>query len=620
MRMFGYNIIAKKVPAGGVAAESLTDAADRQSGRLEPGMVGSASPAFGPRPNPGPLPAPGETSTLENLRHLPIRWNFPYAFNQIWTPRRNALTPFAVLRQLAEVDDVIRICIETRKDQICSLGWDIVPRDNKQGAGLTSKINDARTFFSRPDKRRDFGTWLRMAIEDVLVVDALSIYRRKTRGGGLYALELKDGSTFLPLLAEDGDTPLPPDIAYRQIIKGVPMDGGDCTIDQLLYRPRTVRTFTPYGLSSTEAVLLTVNAALNRQVFNLQYYTEGNVPEGLLEAPEGFNPSQLLEFQDYIDEYLTGDLARRRRLKVVAHGTVPHQFKDPDFQTVYDEWLLKVRCAAFAVPPQEIGFTGDVNKATGQMQENVVYRRGVKPLSMFFKAIFDEILAIDLALPELEWGWSGGEPEDKLVQAQTDQIYVGMGAKSVDEIRSEQGKEPIGLGPYIETPMGPVFVEELLTRDPDDDPNTSEVRSPEPSTAPGTDDRKTPNDAGGAPEAGEKVSELALSDLRKWRVLAIKAVKAKKPVRDFVSEAIPFDLHARVQHFVRLAAESGEVSRVVAAFDLALADYRVTKAGEERQLTKLEERAAKAYKRVMQKHFRAEGEALLGHLKKGLES
>ncbi len=134
----------------------------------------------------------------------------------------------------------------------------------------------------------------------------------------------------------------------------------------------------------------------------------------------------------------------------------------------------------------------------------------------------------------------------------------------------------------------------------------------------GDRERQLRDDGAPVDDQAKGITDATLSDLRKWRALAIKAVKAKKPIRDFVSDAIPFDLHARVQHFVRLAAGSGDISRVVAAFDLALADYRVSKAGEDRQLTKLEERAAKAYKRVMRNHFREEGAALVEHLKKGL--
>ena len=615
MKLFGFEInrVEKKIPAGGVPAGDLSTDANRISGKT-PALADVGAPAAGPRPHPGPIPA-ADGAVDDRHARAPIRWNFPYAANQVWTPRSRALTPFAVLRQLSDVDEIIRICIETRKDQMTSLGWDIAPRDKKQGDSLMAKINEERAFFAKPDRRRDFSTWLRMAIEDVLVVDALSIYGRRTRGGGLYSLELKDGTTFLPLLDEDGDLPLPPKIAYRQIINGVPMEGGDCTGEQLLYRPRTVRTHTPYGLSPTEAVLLTVNAALNRSIFNLGYYTEGNIPEGLLEAPANYTPQQLVEFQEFLDDYLTGveNLGKRRRLKVVAQGSKIHEFKDPDFTSVYDEWLLKVRCAAFAVPPQEIGFTADVNKATGEQQENVSYRRGVKPLSGFFKSIFDEAL-IMRGRPELEWVWTGGEAEDKKLQAEVDRIYVSIGKTSVDELRVRDGQEPIGLGPYVETAMGPVFVDELLAREPDSDPTTTDGgRTPAGETLDG-DPKTTPSDD----QADEAITESAMADLRKWRAIAIKAVQAKKPVREFVSEAIPFELHTRLERFVKLAAETGDVGKVIAAFDLAVADYQVSKGGENRKFTKAEERAAKAYKRVMAKHFKAQGKDFVAHVKKEL--
>lgn len=617
MKVFGYDItVSKKVPAGGQPTSLATEAA-RVSGKLEPALA-STAPSAGARPNPGPLPTPAAAPDVEDLRHQPIRWQFPYAANSVWTPRRNALTPFAVLRSLADVSDIIRICIETRKDQICSLGWDIVPRDKKKGKDLTHKIDEARTFFRSPDRRRSFATWIRMAIEDVLVVDALSVYRRRTRGGKLHALELKDGTTFLPLLAEDGDLPLPPNVAFRQIINGVPIEGGDCSLDQLYYRPRTVRTHTPYGLSPTEAVLLTVNAALNREMFNLHYYTEGNVPEGLLEAPKGFTTKQLVEFQEYLDDYLGGNLGKRRKLKVVHEGGAKvFQFKEPDFATGFDEWLLKVMCAAFAVPPQEIGFTADVNKATGEQQENVVYRRGVKPLSGFFKDLFDDVLALDLGLSELEWAWTGGEVEDRLTDAEADRIYVEMGAISVDEIRIDAGREPIGLGPYISTPMGPVFVDELLTQTPDEDPDTSETRNPQGSE-PGID-AATPNSAGGAPGDETEVSEAALADLRKWRAVALKCVKAKKPIRDFTTEAIPLELHARVERFLELAGT--DVAKVVAAFDLAVVEHQaVAKGAENRTLTRAELRTAQAIRKLTARHFKKQGAALVDHLRKGLDS
>jgi hypothetical protein len=38
---------------------------------------------------------------------------------------------------------------------------------------------------------------------------------------------------------------------------------------------------------------MTVNIALRRQMHQLQYYTEGNVPEALIGVPEAWTPDQI---------------------------------------------------------------------------------------------------------------------------------------------------------------------------------------------------------------------------------------------------------------------------------------------------------------------------------------
>lgn len=609
--------ISKVIPSTARPTRDLTIDAARASGQVP---TFTDAPAGGARPEPGPTPAPSAPSADEHdVRRQPLRWQIPYAINQQLAPRRGRLLPFETLRAFADISDLVRICIETRKEQMTGLAWNIVPRDKSvqvpKGSDLEGKINLARQLFQKPDKRRSFYTWLGMAIEDVLVIDALSIYKRKTRGGDLFALEVKDGATFLPLLDAVGDTPVPPAIAYRQIIYGQPVQGGDCTAEQLLYRPRTVRSHTPYGLSPTEAVLLTINAAINRQVFNLQYYADGNVPEGLAELPKGWTTEQIAAYQEYFDALMLGNPAMRKRLKFVAEGgSKVFQFKQPEWSTDFDEWLAVIICAAFGVVPAEIGLTSDINKATAGMQENVTYRRGVRPLMHFFKDIFDEVLALDIQAPELQFIFTGGEPEDKKMQAETDAIYVAMGKTSVDELRQRDGQAPIGLGPYVETPMGPIFVDELLAEpDPDDDPATTDRGDkPVATGSDGTDDSQE-----------RPFDDDELEDVKKWRAVAIKAVKSGKPVRPFVSDAISPELHIRITRFLEAAGKKGalEVAGVVAAFECALTEHvAIAKAsgGERRRMTKVEKRAAAAYQRLMQKHFKAQGKALTEHLAKGI--
>jgi len=49
--------------------------------------------------------------------------------------------------------------------------------------------------------------------------------------------------------------------------------------------PRNPRPHKVYGYSPVEQIVLTVNVALRRALSQLQYYTEGNVPEALIVVP-----------------------------------------------------------------------------------------------------------------------------------------------------------------------------------------------------------------------------------------------------------------------------------------------------------------------------------------------
>ena len=73
---------------------------------------------------------------------------------------------------------------------------------------------------------------------------------------------------------------MPPATAYQQVLKGMP--AVDYTRDELIYLPRNPRTHKIYGYSPVEQIVMTVNIALRRALHQLQFYTEGNIPESLI--------------------------------------------------------------------------------------------------------------------------------------------------------------------------------------------------------------------------------------------------------------------------------------------------------------------------------------------------
>ena len=207
---------------------------------------------------------------------------------------------------------MLRAVIETRKDQVAALNWSVRLR---RGApqGDAKAIPGALAFLARPNRIHGFEAWLRMLLEDLLVIDAATIYPRLSRDGALHSLAVIDGATIFPLIGQDGRAPDAPDPAYQQILHGVP--AADFTRDELLYLPRNTRAHRLYGMSPVEQIALTINIALRRDAATLEYYNSGSMPDAFATLPKEWTMDQVRQFQDYFESILSGNLARRRMLK-----------------------------------------------------------------------------------------------------------------------------------------------------------------------------------------------------------------------------------------------------------------------------------------------------------------
>jgi len=388
------------------------------------------------------------------------QFDYPVAFNTRFTPRSEEAISFPQMRALADGYDLLRLVIETRKDQMAKLQWVITPRDKTVSADGDQRIKMLSEFFRYPDKEHDWQTWLRMALEDLLVIDAPTLYPRMTKGGTPYAFEPMDGATIKRVLDQTGRTPLPPDPAYQQVLKGVP--AVDYTRDQLVYRPRNQRTSRVYGYSPVEQVIMTVNIAIRRQIHQLQFYTEGNVPEMLFGVPETWNPDQILQFQNYFDSLMVGDTAQRRHAKFVPGGIKPMLTKESALKDEYDEWLARVVCYAFSVSPTP--FIKQVNRATAASAQEAALQEGLAPIMSYVKDMIDYLIAKYFGFSDLEFTFSEEEAIDPLIQAQVNDLKVRNGTMTINEARDDGGMDPIDGGdvPMIYTGTGPVMLKDVL--------------------------------------------------------------------------------------------------------------------------------------------------------------
>ena len=373
---------------------------------------------------------------------MPARaWDFSPGINVQMVPRgySDNRIPFVRLES-ASYSELIRLVIETVKDQVCAFNWSFVPKDDSDVEPDDPRCKELTDFFKFPDKRLTWEQWLRMILEELLVTDAISIYRPKDMLGRPYAFEVLSGSTIKVLVDEDGRRPETPDPAYQQYLKG--MVRSDFTTDELLYMPRNLLPRDPrYGYSPTEQVLITADTALRRARFQNAYFSEGSLPDAYAEMPEGMTPDKIEEFERRFNDILSGNLIERRKVPFLPSGTKIATLKPDALKDEFDEWLARIACFAYGIPPT--AFIRQMNRGTAQNDQERAQEEGQAPKMRFIKLIMD-ILKDDFGpeYADFEFSWGSAQNIDPKEQADVETEYVKAGIKTINEARDAIGLDP----------------------------------------------------------------------------------------------------------------------------------------------------------------------------------
>ena len=485
---------------------------------------------MGPQEPVQPRAEPGEPPRI--FQYMP-------GANIALTPRSGQPVGFQLLRETADGLDILRIVIEKRKSMMKGLEWDITALDPRSKADLTSKVKEVKTFLHKPDKDNFFDEWLGMLLEDVYVIDAPAIYKHRTNGGKLWALELVDGATIKLLIDTRGRLPDPPVPAYQQILYGQP--NFNMTKDELIYRPKNKRTKTVYGFPPVEYLLLAVDRMLRRQLFDLAFYTEGNMPEAFGILPESFKTvPQIQEFQEYWDRTFSGDAGKARKMKFMPSGFDFKGIKErseggqsSERISTYEEMIARTICAAFEISPQ--AFIKMMNRATSETAEDESADMGLDPDKQYVKRLLDEIIQNDLGHPDLQFIWVSGKDRESAAKVAKNEAYVRSGILSIDEVRQAEGLDPIGIGNMVMTGSGPVLIKDIL--------NPPEV---EPAPAPAPGEQKPPEQP--AKETKEPSREEVKAELTRWHKVVTKAMADGKPCKKFESSIIPASIYKHVEN------------------------------------------------------------------------
>lgn len=418
------------------------------------------------------------------------RMDFQVGYNVNIRPRHSEPIKFEHLRAMADNYDLLRLVIETRKDQVCEFPWQVQYREEN---GIRRKpdqrVKDAERLLRKPDQMMTWKEWLRMLLEDLFVLDAPAVYIRPNVAGQVWGFEPIDGATIKPVIDDTGRTPIEGP-AYQQVLKGVP--AVDYTRDELIYKPRNRRTHKVYGMSPVEQVINTVNVALRRQQFTLDYFTGGSVPDALAGVPESWTVEQVGQFQAYWDLLLSGEnggMSERRKLRFVP-GEIAKNFKEtkaPPLKDQFDEWLARVICYCFSIDVTP--FVAQVNRSVAETNREQSLMEGLGPTLSWAKDLADDMLE-RAGFDDMELTWQEGKIVDPVKRQTVLCGYVTAKIMHPDEVRTRE----LGLDPLTPEQKADLTPPAPVAPGPGEDPEGGGGGDPPPGGRKKPEDGKEPAD------------------------------------------------------------------------------------------------------------------------------
>lgn len=471
---------------------------------------GAFAPAAPIQPTPINNPPPGGIFPGPRYWQPRPSWNLPTE------PGTEGLklASFDQLRTLAQKYSVARASIELRIEEIRGLDWNIAlttdaakayQKDNAAMKDFGERKKILTRFFRRPDPDFwNFDSFLAALLEEIFVFDALSVIFRPKYGaklgmGGkgllgsdLDSLRLISGPTIRPLIDVWGGKPAPPDPAYQQYLYGVPrsdymtiamntdieesgLEGAqvnEFNADIMLYAPYWPVRESPYGFPPVERALLPIISGLQKQEFQLDYFTEGTVPAVYISPGDNnITPTQIGELQNALNS-LAGDPAYHLKVIVLPPGSHVDPQRPVDLSDSFDYLVMNQVCMAFDVQPIELGIIPNVGgtpqgpsasgiRFMGQEARDIKSRKSTKPLLSFIQDIFNHVIQNICDCQDMQFQFEGMiDDEDKqaITALGVDQLQNGI--SSVDEVRERLDLPPWGMRetsePIVMTQQGPV--------------------------------------------------------------------------------------------------------------------------------------------------------------------
>jgi hypothetical protein len=407
---------------------------------------------------------------------MPRAIDYPIAVNTTINPRTNyGLMPFVSMVEAYDAVTEVSMDIHLLISILSSFRPRFIAAEGKH-KGDEVMDHDMQWMLETPDGVTPYVEWLGRFLQSVLVCDAGCQFVQEDHGN-LAGLRYVDGSTIFLLIDEFGQIPLPKQKstnettltkyyktlsewlqkgktaprttpAYTQVIKGTPFGWYDQ--DQLWYRPMFKRMNAPYGRPGLEMAWSQVMVLANITSFELAHYRTGNMPEGFMNAPDGWSFEKSSRFETLLNARMSSGPAERNRIRVFPAGFKYTPMKKPDFPKMLYEQARDNLCLAYGIPPQEVGKQQPGSslggKGVAELMQMALFRDGILPIKSYTEAVFNEIFrryGIDDVNTELSIESQSVDP-DKMRESVVKLFSAGL--LSMNSALAQLGEDPVEGG------------------------------------------------------------------------------------------------------------------------------------------------------------------------------
>jgi len=356
----------------------------------------------------------------------------------------------------------IHACVKTIIDEINSLDWDIIPREDTDYERVASQIEELKEWLKYPNKNQEpFNNIIRALVKDIMELDAgviVKVYsidsydfdHLEPKSGApllkdvgqrkLLELYARDGASFLKETDKFGFVR-----GYWQYSYQIPAHPMWFNKDEIIYISETPRSTSVYGFARTQAILDQVKSLHYSTLYNKRFFEEYPLPEGLISVKD----TNEAEMQTLMDWWVREFKAQPHKLGIINKELSWQQFTIPNKELEFLETqkqYFKFVIAMFGLTPTELGLTEEVNRATATTQAELTKRKGIRPLLKLIENFINAELIPEFGVEGVEFTYIYDDPQEKAAKLSNWKMEIDMGIKTPNEVREELGLAPIDGG------------------------------------------------------------------------------------------------------------------------------------------------------------------------------